>query len=599
MSIKNESGGTQVSKPAIPPLWPLSLWAWARRAPRFWIFVLVAVLAAALSGCAPAGTHALLKGKKYLDEGDYADAAGEFKSATEEMATNAEAWNYLGVAEQHTGQLEDAAKAYQRALELDRDLTEAHYNLGCLWMQEDQPEKAANEFTAFTLQKVNEPEGWLKLGLAQLGVHQLLPAEKSFSTALYWSPKNAEALNGLGLARMERNRPDEAARFFQAAVQNHPDFGPAILNWATVEHEYLHNDRLALQEYLAYLSLSPRPADSDQVNAIVSGIERSPAVAVASAAETHQSASPPRSLPAMEPPEPSYEPPKQQQKRRGRRTETARAETDNSASADQYDTGEEAVQSVQVQPENRIASAPSPSGLKPANEPDVYRSIQTAPPSNQSSGAGFFHWLRSEPSQTSAPVAPLPAQNVYTTPRPVHTVQPAPPVFPRYLYLSPGKPASGNRRAASAMFSRARDYEAEHRYTDALDCYRQAASLDPGWFEAQYNCGVMAYRLRDYQFSLAAYENALAIEPGSADARYNFALALKAAGYVTDAVSELNKILGSNPNDARSHLELGNLYAQKLRDVPRARVEYLKVLQLDPGNPQASNIEFWLSANPQ
>ncbi|HEV2454198.1 MAG TPA: tetratricopeptide repeat protein, partial [Verrucomicrobiae bacterium] len=129
--------------------------------------------------------------------------------------------------------------------------------------------------------------------------------------------------------------------------------------------------------------------------------------------------------------------------------------------------------------------------------------------------------------------------------------------------------------------------------------YRRAANLDPSWFEAQYNCGVMAYRLRDFQFSLAAYENALAIEPDSADARYNFALALKAAGYVTDAVNELRRILVSNPNDARAHLELGNLYAQKLRDVPRARVEYLKVLQLDPGNPQASNIEFWLSANPQ
>jgi len=139
----------------------------------------------------------------------------------------------------------------------------------------------------------------------------------------------------------------------------------------------------------------------------------------------------------------------------------------------------------------------------------------------------------------------------------------------------------------------------EHKLTDAFDGYRQATQMDPAWFEAQYNCGVMAYRLGDYQSSLGAYETALAIEPGSADARYNFALALKAADYVTDAVNELRKILASNPNDARAHLELGNIYSQKLRDVPRARKEYLKVLQLDPGNPEASNIEFWLSANPR
>src|SRR5580700_8210204 len=92
-----------------------------------WLRVLFLVaFAAALAGCGPPGTHALLKGEKLLQEGDYADAADEFKDATEVMATNAEAWNYLGDAEQHAGQFEEAANAYQRALELDRDLTEAH-----------------------------------------------------------------------------------------------------------------------------------------------------------------------------------------------------------------------------------------------------------------------------------------------------------------------------------------------------------------------------------------------------------------------------------------------------------------------------------------
>jgi tetratricopeptide (TPR) repeat protein len=196
-------------------------------------------------------------------------------------------------------------------------------------------------------------------------------------------------------------------------------------------------------------------------------------------------------------------------------------------------------------------------------------------------------------------VTPLPPENYSATPVPVRYVPPPPPTYPRYSYLSPRRPSPGDRHAASVMFTRAREDETERRFTDALDSYRRATRFDPSWFEAQYNCGVMAYRLRDYQFSLQAYETALAIEPDSMDARYNFALALKAADYIPDAVNELRKILASNPNDARVHLELGNIYAQKLRDVPRARIEYQKVLQLDPGNPQASNIEFWLSANPQ
>jgi Flp pilus assembly protein TadD len=67
---------------------------------------------------------------------------------------------------------------------------------------------------------------------------------------------------------------------------------------------------------------------------------------------------------------------------------------------------------------------------------------------------------------------------------------------------------------------------------------------------------------------------------------------------VTDAVNELNKILASKPDDVRAHLALGNLYAQQLYDVPQARTQYLRVLQLDPANAQAADIQFWLSSNP-
>ena len=130
--------------------------------------ILFLTLAIFISGCTPPGPRALLEGKKCLDRGDYAEAVAQFRTATTLLPANAQAWNYLGVACQRAGQPADAVAAYTRALALDRDLMEAHYNLGCLWLEQNKTDAAMTEFTACTLRRPNDPQGWLKLGSAQL-----------------------------------------------------------------------------------------------------------------------------------------------------------------------------------------------------------------------------------------------------------------------------------------------------------------------------------------------------------------------------------------------------------------------------------------------
>jgi Tfp pilus assembly protein PilF len=90
---------------------------------------------------------------------------------------------------------------------------------------------------------------------------------------------------------------------------------------------------------------------------------------------------------------------------------------------------------------------------------------------------------------------------------------------------------------------------------------------------------------------------ALAIQPNSADARYNFALALKGAGYVPDALNELRHFVEAHPDEVRGQLALANLYAQKLHDTAQARDYYRKVLELEPDGGQAAEIRSWLAAH--
>jgi tetratricopeptide (TPR) repeat protein len=546
----------------------------------------------------------LLKGKKYLDRGNFTAAAEEFKAATSLLATNANAWNYYGVALQGGGQLDEAANAYQRALDLNRDLSEAHFNLGNLRLQQNNAEAAKAEFTAYTLRRNNDPAGWLKLGSAQLQLGEIVVAEKSFSTVLALKSNDAEAYNGLGLARIQRGRPGDAAKFFAAAKEQRPDFAPAILNLATVEQEYLHDNKAALENYLAYLALKPRAANWDEVNALANSLQFTPAPVAVLPPST------PAPTPTVNTPAPAPKPQPRVVSVPTPRPPSVVKTSPPTSVARNSSPPEYAVptQVVAVAPSPKIVSAPTTSpkpnvAIAARTTPVEVPMSEELPPAHKS---GFWHHLFGSDKKSNPPnekylqegVTPLPGNppENHAVARPVDVPSPTVSIS-RYQYISPAKPAPGNRTAASGAFTKARLFEQDEKWVDALQWYQQAAQFDPSWFEAQYNTGVLAHRLRNYPVALPSYEYALAIQPDSTDARYNFALALKGAGYALDAAEELKKILAQDSGEVRAHLALANLYAQVLHEPALARQHYLKVLELDPSNAQASDIRFWLSEN--
>jgi len=562
---------------------------------------LVLALAMFAAGCTPAGPRALIRGKNCLDRGDVTDAVAQLKIATQLLQTNAQAWNYYGVALQLAGQRDEAATAYQNALKFDRDLVEAHFNYGSLALEQNKADLARTEFSAYTLRRQNDAAGWLKLGSAQLKAGDATAAERSFSTVLALKQYEPEAYNGLGLARVQRNLPRDAEKFFTAATDARPEYAAAILNRATVDQQYLHDTQGALDNYKKYLALTPRPANADEVSSIVNGLE---------AAQTKLAVATPVEKPAPEvlqtEPRPETKPAPRISNATTQRTATVSRPPSKTAVANPPPA-----EVVQVRPEQPIATMPATSAAEKTQTPVQEQPVEAPMPPDQPKKS-FWGRLFGGSSEGKTPqdsgyhgagLTPLPngtdmqPQPVVIQPaKPIQVVEPVP-VFAHYNYFNPRKPASGNRTAANGAFTKARLAEQDGNETDALGWYQQAAAFDPSWFEAQYNTGVLAHRLRNFALSLPRYELALAIQPDSVDARYNFALALKAAGYAPDAAEQLKKILSSNPNEVRAHLALANICAQQLRDNAQARVHYQKVLDLDPQNEQAPNIGNWLMAN--
>ncbi len=560
-----------------------------------------------------------------MEQGKYPEAIEQLKVATSLMATNALAWNYLGLAYHHGGLPAGAIDAYERALKANHDLVVVHYNLGCVLLEQGKLEAARNELIAFNLQKRNSLDGLLKLGTAQLRLREFGAAEKSFGEGLRLNPQSAESLNDLGVIHMARNRPREAAGYFDEALKQQPSYGPALLNLAMVSQAYLNNRPLALQKYREYLALTPRAANWEKVNTSMRQLEEelyppshpapgSPVIAASSAANN---------------------------------TSRIATATSNTPKVEIVLNGSKSTSSVPVKTGVAAASVAVKSELVQLPDAPV---VKVA--------GGVTPPARKAPSQTTAePVMVVqpadlgvaansdkrgllqklnPLNLFHHEPKPVATPTPLPPIVAlpgdsakvalvstnsrsvsksasssvrpglaaRYAYFSPAKPAAGNRVEAEHLFSQGVEAQRDRRFKDAVTLYRAATQADPVFFEAQSNLGLAAFDLGDMPQSLLAYETALAINPGSFNARFNFALALKKAGYIQDAALELERLVATSPQDetplhlAMAHLTVANLYAEQFHQVASARAHYSKVLQLDPENLQATAIRYWLRDNP-
>jgi len=584
-----------------------------RRQAQFW---LLAVALAWLTGCTPAGPRALLEGKRLIEQGKYAEAVDELKVATTLLATNAQAWNYLGLAYHHAGQPANAVEAYERALKLNHDLVVVHYNLGCLLLEENRPETlegARNELTAFNMRQANSLEGWLKLGTAQLRLGELTPAEASFREALKLSQQNVEAWNDLGLLQLQRKHYRDASADFNYALKLQPNYGPALLNLAIADI-YLNNRPLALQKYQEYLTANPHAANWDAVNAAAQqlDLELNPPARVP-ANNSAQSVIPNPNNPVRPAAAPTN-PASIASAAKPAPTNQARTIADNSTKPEtahlpdavpikSVDNGKTASTGTPATPGNGVIGEP-PDTTAPA-KPDKRGFFQKLNPLT------LFHH-DTKPGMKPATTDPGPANKVVVEPSdsvvvatPTPPPQPVRPVsIPRYPYLSPTRPASGNRAAAERLLAQGGVAQRDRRLKDAVALYRSAALADPSYFDAQSSLGLAALNFGDLPLSLRAFELALVIKPDSFGTRYNFGLALKQANYIQDAAEELERLAASNPASetparlALAHLTLANLYSEQFHQPSLARPHYLKVLELDPHNTQATAIRYWLQNNP-
>ena len=264
----------KISGPRVAAADRESLSAAASRRVHRWGVFLLAVCLAGLTGCSPPGPKTLLEGKQALEEGRFPEAVAKMEKAVSYLPKAAVAWNYLGLAYQQNQQLDQSARAYRTALSLDRNLSIARYNLGCVYLDQENLPAAVEELRSYTLLQPAAAEGWLRLGTALYRGKRFEDAERSFRAALDVHPRHPEALNGLGLIQLQRRRWQDALNHFNAAATQDPPYAPALLNSAIVAQQFPNQKALALQRYRTYLALEPRRSDWSSVEASARQLDR-------------------------------------------------------------------------------------------------------------------------------------------------------------------------------------------------------------------------------------------------------------------------------------------------------------------------------------
>jgi tetratricopeptide (TPR) repeat protein len=190
----------------------------------------------------PDARKAYDRGLDNMHKGKMADAEKDFEKAVGIYPKYANAWLDLAKLRLLAKRTEPAREAFQKALDADDKMVEAHVQLGTLAAGEHQWPDAVKHFdTALQLDPVDFPQIWFSDAVANFNVKKFDVAEKSAREALKLDPMHGkpeeDRLLGLILA--------SAGRFGEA-----------------------------LEELKIYLKFAPEGPDAEQVKGQIAQIEK-------------------------------------------------------------------------------------------------------------------------------------------------------------------------------------------------------------------------------------------------------------------------------------------------------------------------------------
>ncbi len=206
-------------------------------------FILIVLLAISFIGCASKNPELIKQasmrydiGAALLNKGDYPGAIQQLSEAKKLNPDDPFTYNALGLGYYAEGMKVEAEEAYQKAITLNKNYSDAYNNLGVLYLKESNWDKAIAAFeSALSNPLYMSPQiAWVNLGWAYYQKGKLDEALKAYKSALTILPDMPAAHNNIGLVYLKENMLSNAENEFKTAIYYFKGYAEAYLNLGIV-----------------------------------------------------------------------------------------------------------------------------------------------------------------------------------------------------------------------------------------------------------------------------------------------------------------------------------------------------------------------------
>ncbi len=486
----------------------------------------------------------LAQSRETETQGDLREAMGSSRAAEIQDPNDARTSLRVGLLYGQAGDFVEAEAAFRRAIKLDPNLAEAHYNLGLAILAKSRNpawDSADSEFKTCLQLRPNYSEAANMLGVGLLETGQTALAVAQFRSALLLDPHSAEIHFNLGRALEADGHGSEAYAEYLTAAQRKPHYAAA--QKAIAKTLYLRKDYTSAIGYLNE-ALATDP-DLENAHYLLGRVLRSQGKTAEAEIQFRLSA--------------------EEEQRRSDAIRSSHLSNQSLELARSGNFGEAvdtAQQAVTLAPENSVAHFNlglllADSGKLQAAVLEVRKAISLSP-----LHAGFYLTLsrmEQKLDRRDAAIASLQRATALNGSNPEIAAQ-----LSALKAQSPAK----NSSASQQPFP----YGAPRNTSD--DHYAFATQLASEG---------------DLPGAVGELLHALSIAPARGDIRFNLAIAYMEKGDYERAELELRKVLLVDPNPVQTHIALGTALLQigRLTD---AAEEFRGVLKMEPNNRQAAQL---------